>query len=261
MRQRMKGGATVTIVAVVVALVLVAVLAAMAYRAGRASGDAVCEQRCPRVGEPAALKRSLEAALALVLARNLEEVAQPFVIPPDGEFRRWAAQFLRPLLHVNAVGEFNYLAAWQYGFDLADSTAWGVALVEDGVEFRAPPLALIGCPAINTGTLRAKMFSTAVWVDEDAGVKQVQLQLTTHVLRHAENRLRDDAERAKIRATIEPMVRKLVVALAAPYRPALQEAQVRIVYPSGEHALRPWPAATDTVEVQARLQKAGCLPR
>jgi hypothetical protein len=244
------------LIASVAALAVVAALA-FAYLAGRQAADTACNERCPRAPNAEVLKDALVTTAELVLVHEGATLRQPFEIPPSGPFAAWAAFYLRPIFRDRAQGEFRYYANFQYGYDFNDRDRWELIVRPDAIELRAPPLVLIGCPAINLASIAAEIQERSIFVDEDVGVELIHRRLTTYALRHAESQLLDARARARIKDAVEPRLRDLITVLATRAGAKVTPPEVRISY-TREIEVEPWPPDSAPALINERLRRARC---
>ena len=243
----------------VAALATVAVLAAIvvAYIAGRFAANEDCAERCPRVPNAEVLKDALVTTAELVLVHEGATLRQPFEIPPSGPFNAWAAHYLKPIFRDRAVGEFRYYANFQYGYDFNDRSRWDLVTSADAIELHVPPLALIGCPAINLASVAAEIQDRSIFVDEEVGVELIHRRLTTYALRHGESQLVDARARARLKDAVEPRLRELVAVLASRAGRGIAPNSIRLTY-AKEVDAGPWPPNASLEEVNERLRRAHC---
>lgn len=250
---RARGGIVLAMVATVGVLAAVVV----AYFAGRQAANDACDTRCPRVPSAEVLKDALVTTAELVLVHEGATLHQPFEIPPSGPFNAWAAHYLKPIFRDSASGEFRFHANFQYGYDFNDRARWDVMTSAEAVEVRVPPLALIGCPAINLASIAAQVQERSFFVDEEVGVELIHRQLTTYALRHGEAQLLDARARARLKDAVEPRLRELVAVLASRMGRPLSATAVRVTY-GKEIDAEPWPPDNAPEKISERLRRAHC---
>lgn len=228
------------------------------YRAGIAEGDRRCPP-CARLEALTELKRVLSKTLYLVTLQDGRLVETRFEVPPKGAFRLYLADIYERLTGetggADAAITFRFFVSYSYGFDLGQP--FDLRQEGDQLVFNAPPLRMLTCPAVNLGSLQARVDRGSYLVSEHKEKQEIAGKLTEHAIMLGEATLLNPESRKEIRTGAETQLKQLLTSLAGTYGMVVVPEQVRIEY-TKEFDAEPWIAA-DPAAIRQRLGKYHCV--
>lgn len=228
------------------------------YRAGIAEGDRRCPP-CARLEALTELKRVLSKTLYLVTLQDGRLIETHFEVPPKGAFRLYLADIYERLSGetggADAAITFQFFVSYSYGFDL--SQAYDLRQEGDQLVFHAPPIRMLTCPAVNLGSLRARVDRGSYLVSVHEEKQEIAAKLTEHAVMLGEAALLNEKSRDEIRTGAEAQLKVLLTSLAAAYGMDMTPEQVRVEY-TKEYDVEPW-NAEDPAIIRQRLSKYHCV--
>jgi hypothetical protein len=228
------------------------------YRAGIAEGDRRC-QPCARLEALTELKRVLSKTLYLVTLQDGRLVETRFEVPPKGAFRLYLADIYERLSGeprgADAAITFRFFVSYSYGFDL--NQPYDLRQEGDQLVFQAPPLRMLTCPAVNLGSLQARVDRGSYLVSEHEEKQAIAGKLTEHAIMLGEAALLNPESRKEIRAGAETQLKLLLTSLAGAYGMQVTPGQVRVEY-AKEYEAEPW-NAEDHAAIRQRLGRYHCV--
>lgn len=198
---------------VFITLIVVLLSSWLGYRYGKDSCQACLEV----VSKPRFRKEYIKPIIELALVYRNNQERTEIELPPSSEFAQWLAQQFSHLgMNKSARYEFNYQVNYRYGVDL-DRNPWDIKLTNNNqVVVNLPEVELVGCPAIDTGSIAINIKQTSAFVfGERDKIPALLKRLTEESVKAADNYLTE--EKPAITALVNSKVKRLIKTISQMY--------------------------------------------
>lgn len=197
-----------------VVLIVVSVLSGwMGYRFGKQACPACVEV----TSQPRFRKEHIKPILELALVYRNNQEQTDIEVPPGSEFAQWLArQFAKIGVNKTAKYTFLYDVNYRFGVDL-DRNPWSIRVSSNNkVELILPEVELVGCPAIDTGSIAIDIRQTSIFVmGEKEKIPALLKRLTEESVKTAETYL--EHNRNVVTALVQEKATKLIRAISQAY--------------------------------------------
>ena len=216
---------------VFIMLIVVLLSAWLGYRYGKDTCQACLEV----VSKPRFRKEHIKPILELALVYRNNQESTEIDLPPGSEFAQWLAQQFSHLgMKKSARYEFNYQVNYRYGVDL-DRNPWDIKLTKTNkVVINLPEVELVGCPAIDTGSIAINIKQTSAFVfGERDKIPALLKRLTEESVKSADAYLQ--AEKSALTALVNSKVQYLLKTISQVYGVEVDAKDIQIYHQPVTH--------------------------
>lgn len=234
----------------VVLIVMFIMISVLSIWIGYKYGKGACRACVEVSSQPRFRKEHIKPILELAFVTRSNQEKTDFDLPPESEFAQWLArQFEKVGMNKSAKYEFLYNVNYRYGVDL-DRNPWSIQVRADNtVMLNLPEVELVGCPAIDTGSIAIDIKQTSLFVLSEQGkIPALLKRLTEESVQTAENYLMHN--RPQITSIVQAKAAKLIRAISQAYGLNVTESDILISY---------HPVSHDNLSLNDKLNYYGCV--